>query len=1270
MEEFHPGINIIIGENGKGKSNFLSSISYLISTFNTHYTSDEKQAMFHGESFELLEHKRNMDIALNKDEDYSQLSKFSIEMVFNNENDYFPLETEEVKVTKKYDVLTNKEEIFINNKKLNSLEAEEFFNQVFLKNAYYLIKQGNISRLVQNNAGDLIMHFSEVIGVDLINKNEKSFLSDMKDINFTNLQINENLKETKQIVKALEVQKEELSKYLTIEEEKNMYEYIIFNHKKENQEKTLNEITDIKNKKTNSLKKAYTKNHSLNLALNNLNTKLFKIERTINAINSRISKTEEEILTLQNSKNTNIFNKEEDKLEKNKYELQRKNLNKDLEMILKEKADIENEINSINKEIFELNNNMSNSNSNGNNQNIIKANLISVNANLNKDSKISELKKLIENLSNDKEALNNKIDLINKSVKQKSEDKEKTENEIKQLADECGLILDNNNQLSSLLESLKKERLEFSKQIKAINLSINELESGINVLKEDSESKLKNTPYYELYVTVNKIIEKNIPGVLGIVFDFLNIRNIPENLRLAVELVGKDKLFAIIVDNQQTALKVIEENNSNKGPVIKVFPIDIIMKEYSNITVPNISNSESLSLMKIVHINKEYLEKQNLNENEIEPIRKMLFHKSIVVSSLEIGNKLSKEYKVDCITSKNEIIKSGAYIFSSTKKSKKESLSSYLVITENLRLMRKNTLEIKTLTTSKEELFTLDSGIINKTQDILLEKQKINTSYVNNRKLIQEKSSYITSLEKELEDLIRQSESMTEEERSIENEISIIDEIANKLNKNQSINISEKEMVNDYMQSMNNKLDYERKKIILDERKIKLESHLNNQILKKEQELNNEIKNINDINGNNYQNTKKNRNSSIDANSVSTKFSLNEDDIKFSFNLVENIDEDIKQLQDSLIKMKNDKKLLEAANTKDTEELEKLKILLEKDNDALSKEEAEVRVIKQSFDSVNDIYLSLKENSEALYSNFSKQTITKIIELTKQQERVVEDEFGSDIEDNNDIEENNKKKRDNENPEKSKLFLKPFYSKLKHCNKALKEYNNINLVSKTLYEKYSDYFKDLTNKSESIKDITRKIEDLYNKYIEVKNKRIIESFNNINENFNKYFKELIPNGSARLKLLSEDNIFDNMSNKNTTQVITENLFSNNSSAKIEVIANYGNSESQFRHIDELSGGQKTVISLAIKFAFIDEIKPPFFVLDEVDSALDQNIKANLANLIKKISFEKGIQFFICSFKPEIMGIADRIFEINFSNKVSSIRKVTTEYAINFCSKYR
>uniref|UniRef100_A0A8C6LAQ4 Structural maintenance of chromosomes protein n=1 Tax=Nothobranchius furzeri TaxID=105023 RepID=A0A8C6LAQ4_NOTFU len=90
---------------------------------------------------------------------------------------------------------------------------------------------------------------------------------------------------------------------------------------------------------------------------------------------------------------------------------------------------------------------------------------------------------------------------------------------------------------------------------------------------------------------------------------------------------------------------------------------------------------------------------------------------------------------------------------------------------------------------------------------------------------------------------------------------------------------------------------------------------------------------------------------------------------------------------------------------------------------------------------------------------------------------------------------------------------------------------------------------------------------------------------------------------------------------------------------------------RFRPMDNLSGGEKTVAALALLFA-IHSYKPaPFFVLDEIDAALDNTNIGKVANYIKDQSVQ-NFQAIVISLKEEFYTKADSLIgvypEVSFS----------------------
>lgn len=55
---------------------------------------------------------------------------------------------------------------------------------------------------------------------------------------------------------------------------------------------------------------------------------------------------------------------------------------------------------------------------------------------------------------------------------------------------------------------------------------------------------------------------------------------------------------------------------------------------------------------------------------------------------------------------------------------------------------------------------------------------------------------------------------------------------------------------------------------------------------------------------------------------------------------------------------------------------------------------------------------------------------------------------------------------------------------------------------------------------------------------------------------------------------------------------------------------------RFRDMDQLSGGERTVAALALLFAIHSHHPSPFFVLDEIDAALDAGNVNKVANYIR------------------------------------------------------
>jgi chromosome segregation protein len=91
----------------------------------------------------------------------------------------------------------------------------------------------------------------------------------------------------------------------------------------------------------------------------------------------------------------------------------------------------------------------------------------------------------------------------------------------------------------------------------------------------------------------------------------------------------------------------------------------------------------------------------------------------------------------------------------------------------------------------------------------------------------------------------------------------------------------------------------------------------------------------------------------------------------------------------------------------------------------------------------------------------------------------------------------------------------------------------------------------------------------------------------------------------------------------------------------------------------LSGGEKTLTSLAFFFALFRYKPTPFCILDEVDAALDEANLTRFLNLMKKIKTQT--QFIIITHNSKTMEVADYIYGTTMAEpSITSIFSVRME----------
>ena len=134
-----------------------------------------------------------------------------------------------------------------------------------------------------------------------------------------------------------------------------------------------------------------------------------------------------------------------------------------------------------------------------------------------------------------------------------------------------------------------------------------------------------------------------------------------------------------------------------------------------------------------------------------------------------------------------------------------------------------------------------------------------------------------------------------------------------------------------------------------------------------------------------------------------------------------------------------------------------------------------------------------------------------------------------------------------------------------------------------------------------------------------------DSFNQINENFNRVFSELFGGGSAELSLTDPDNVLE---------------------SGIEIKA--APPGKIIKNMVQLSGGEQAFIAIALFFAILQVNPTPFCILDEIEAALDEVNVARFAEYIKRYSGDT--QFVMITHRRGTMEAANRLYGVTMPER--------------------
>ena len=208
------------------------------------------------------------------------------------------------------------------------------------------------------------------------------------------------------------------------------------------------------------------------------------------------------------------------------------------------------------------------------------------------------------------------------------------------------------------------------------------------------------------------------------------------------------------------------------------------------------------------------------------------------------------------------------------------------------------------------------------------------------------------------------------------------------------------------------------------------------------------------------------------------------------------------------------------------------------------------------------------------------------------------------------------------------LTLSEIEGKIADADGALRKIGAVNMLAIEEYEKVQRQVDERTERKETLSSERTNIIDRIQKYEQMKFEAFMTAFKAIDANFREIFARLT-SGSGHLVLENEEDPFAG----GLTFAVQPR-------------------DKKVHLLNSLSGGEKSLTTLAFIFSIQQHIPAPFYAFDEVDMSLDGSNVDRIATMIKELA--PSSQFVIVSLRKPMITEAERIMGVTIRPDKSTL----------------
>ncbi|KAL0741024.1 hypothetical protein Bca4012_082537 [Brassica carinata] len=247
--------------------------------------------------------------------------------------------------------------------------------------------------------------------------------------------------------------------------------------------------------------------------------------------------------------------------------------------------------------------------------------------------------------------------------------------------------------------------------------------------------------------------------------------------------------------------------------------------------------------------------------------------------------------------------------------------------------------------------------------------------------------------------------------------------------------------------------------------------------------------------------------------------------------------------------------------------------------------------------------------------------------------------------------------------------IKELQKMLHRCSEQLQQFSHVNKKALDQYVNFTEQREELQKRQAELDAGDEKIKELITVLDQRKDESIERTFKGVARNFREVFSKLVQGGHGHLvmtKKKDRDHDDEDDEDDGGREADTEGRVEKYLGVKVKVSFT-GQGETQ--SMKQLSGGQKTVVALALIFAIQRCDPAPFYLFDEIDAALDPQYRTAVGNMIRGLADDSvSTQFITTTFRPELVKVADKIYGVFHQNRVSIVQVISKDQALDFIEK--